>query len=129
MSPEAQRIAIAKACGWSFWQNQFETWVATRPDGKEVTMPGTPEQAIVGILDRFGLPNYLGDLNAIYEAEQILDKGQKIIRICTLYRIVIPKEEQDDRYFIDWNNAFKLVDATAPQRCEAFLRTLSLWTE
>jgi hypothetical protein len=48
MTPEEQRIAIAKACGWElrdiYWYG----------DGKECEVP----------------PNYLNDLNAMHEAEK-----------------------------------------------------------
>jgi hypothetical protein len=116
MTPEEQRIAIAEACGWKFWTNIHGTWVATRPDGKEVAMPGTPVQAVVGILDKFGLPNYHGDLNACAAMEKALTDAQWEDYIWNLNQIC----GHGDR---------PRISATAPQRCGSFLRTLGGWKE
>jgi hypothetical protein len=61
MKPEAQRIAIAEACGWKWFQK------------------GHPEhdvhwQSPQG--DYTNLPNYLNDLNAMHEAEETLNGQQ-----------------------------------------------------
>lgn len=57
MTPEAQRIAIAKACGR-----------VQRPDGFWF-----PKGANYGSQ---GIPDYLNDLNAMHEATQSLTKDQ-----------------------------------------------------
>jgi len=88
----------------------------------------------VWMLDPFGnhafghtIPNYLNDLNAMYEAEKLLT------------------DEQAQGYFDNLSNVtgarldtlgvqygvchFKMYNATAAQRSEAFLKTLSLWKD
>ena len=59
MTPEAQRIAIAEACGWSYEKN--ETYA---PDGA-FWWSKNPE-----------FPDYLNDLNAMHEAENTLTYEQ-----------------------------------------------------
>ncbi len=58
------------------------------------------------------LPDYLGDLNAMHEAEKVLTGIQ-----LAEYSIWLQKIEDYD--FL----------ATAAQRAEAFLKTLGLWIE
>jgi hypothetical protein len=96
MKPHRQRIAIAKACGfkWSEYSDELGQLVA------EFT------------------PNYLNDLNAMAEAEKVL---------------------QDDREaaFRGWlwlahgqpELRCAIVHATAAQRAEAFLRTIGKWED
>lgn len=110
MTPEEQRIAIAEAVG------------TARP----YYMDG------VRYIDS---PNYPSDLNAMHEAERVLDADQ-----CSTFVRLLDK--YDDHACLFWEcervnpdrdeiayEAFKLVHATAAQRAEAFLRTLNLWKE
>jgi hypothetical protein len=57
------------------------------------------------------LPDYLNDLNAMHEAEKVLDYNQL-------------REMEDS---VSFQFAVYPFHATAPQRAEAFLRTLELW--
>lgn len=61
------------------------------------------------------LPDYLSDLNAMHEAEKILNTNQAA-DYCELLRPIIC-------------GCWRLVHATAAQRAEAFLKTLGLWEE
>lgn len=64
MKPEAQRIAIAEACGWR--ATESPNWTGLRPDGRGWNGD---------------LPDYLNDLNAMREAEAIIIKrGARVIR-------------------------------------------------
>lgn len=90
MSPEKQRIAIAKSRGWT-----------------DCHFPISSNQS---------LPEYLNDLNAIIAAVREL-----------------PKEKRED--YLLWlgpsggtNSDFESVTATPAQHCEAYLRTLGLFT-
>ena len=99
MTEEQQRIAIAEACGWSYEKN--ETYA---PDGA-FWWSKNPE-----------FPDYLNDLNAMNEAENVLTGyPQRVTYYETLSKIV--------GYL-----AFEFVRATASQRAEAFLRTIGKWT-
>lgn len=118
MSPSDQRIAIAKACGWAPDEDhrgikgQWDVvkWFALKP------MPG----GNAWICD-VRVPDYLTDLNAMHEAESIRDLGRDDHH----------EMELDDICYRDWNAGKHWSDssiyATAPQRAEAFLRTLDLW--
>lgn len=99
MTPEQQRIAIAEACGWSYEKN--ETYA---PDGA-FWWSKNPE-----------FPDYLNDLNAMHEAENVLTGyPQRVTYYETLSKIV--------GYL-----TFEFAHATAAQRAEAFLRTIGKWT-
>lgn len=97
MTPEAQRIAIAEACGWeravqaSYWIDPKDGVVCARP------------------LD------YLNDLNAMHEAEKVLTQGQKTQYIYHL-QTLCGGQQFGDNYF-----------ATAVQRAEAFLKSIGKW--
>jgi hypothetical protein len=125
MSPEEQRIAIAEACG--------AKWLAVPPatdlqsamgfdlyrPGRLLTFMGEVPQilpiaktgydAIVG-----DIPDYLNDLNAMHEAEKVLNANQ----VDAYIDFLINGRKA---------TAFMAVFATATQRAEAFLRTIGKW--
>ncbi len=100
MNPEAQRIAIAKACGWlqSRTCNWGGWWYLKK--GKRAYQQ-TP-------------PDYLNDLNAMHEAENVLTNEQWWLFVEFLTEI-------------RGGGVALCISATAAQRAEAFLRTLNLW--
>jgi hypothetical protein len=101
MTPEAQRIAIAQACGWKLVTDnpEYEPYWED-PKGNMV--------AVSNGVHRF--PDYLNNLNAMAAAESIIIKaGAQTIR---LYEDALQK-------FVA-----NIVFATAAQRAEAFLRTI-----
>jgi hypothetical protein len=107
MTNEAQRIAIAEACGWTDIRaqkigNDHDLWGAK--DGR-----------------RNRIPNYLNDLNAMHEAEKVLTEKQVRSYAFTLAQVL------DTSPTVDLDDQFLNIHATASQRAEAFLRTLNLW--
>jgi hypothetical protein len=126
MTPEAQRIAIAEACGWKnvkatgFVANLSTVGIAGTKDGL-----------------RTSIPDYISDLNAMHEAEKALSDEDMEKATYFLWEIVL-KEGDDDpvnlngfspETWITINLAAKVQRATATQRAEAFLRTLGKWVE
>lgn len=112
MTEEAQRIAIAEACGW------------TDIEGGTGFPPGPSFRYADNLLR---LPNYPSDLNACHEMEKVLrnDQFHYTAYWRSLFKVVAGKKWTGDiGYFY-----FDLIHATAAQRCEAFLRTLNLWTK
>lgn len=110
ISPEAQRKAIAEACGAYktdviIWR---ETYYGPKHDGTRHSYLSE-------------LPDYLSDLNAMNEAEKVLTITQREDYVTYLSSIY----NRDSRSTIWW----VCVHATAAQRAEAFLRTLNLWDE
>jgi hypothetical protein len=99
MKPEDQRMEIAKACGCSKFTPDTIQFTARRSDGK------------------WGLiPDYLNDLNAMHEAENLLINSEN----CEEYQSHLAW--CDHGKYPEWR-------ATAAQRAESFLKTLNLWEE
>jgi len=120
MTPQAQRIAIAKACKWSHIENCNTMavggiWRGYPPTGQ-----------LVG--QKQLLPDYLNDLNAMHEAMNGLTDKQQI-RFNEELEIVCGAELIDFENDYNRYDLFKLVHATAAQRAEAFLRALNLWDD
>lgn len=119
MKADEQNRAIAEFCGWVY-APQFNA-----PTAKAFQKDGRLRY------DR-ELPDYYGDLNAISEAAlqlrtkgnqfQWLDYHRKLFK--TVWRI---SESSTD--YVGGALAWDVIEASAPQRCEALLRTLGLWKE
>lgn len=110
MTPEAQQIAIAEACGWKLeWRNI---------NGRNVR--SAVRRVQMWVFQQEELPDYLNDLNAMHEAEKLLKSEQHFTFQVELARVI-----NTTTYPLN----FALLHATATQRAEAFLRTLNLWTE
>lgn len=127
MKPEAQRIAIAEACGWQDCKTASKIG---RTITKTIVATNDVERAKGNVREKRGLPNwpyvtvpdYLNDLNAMHEAEKGLLKTKvksylRNLRACT------------GMDYFEEVTEFRYVTATAAQRAEAFLKTLNLWNE
>ena len=101
MKPEQQRIAIAEACGWR--QSRSPMWDRWWHEKGKKTY-------------RQFAPDYLNDLNAMHEAEKVLD-------------IVVERGEYREYLSFITGGEAEMIYATASQRAEAFLRTLDKWEE
>jgi hypothetical protein len=120
MTPEQQRIAIAEACGWTRCEGSM---------GFHQTLADEKSKQCGGRWSWFEIPNYLGDLNAMHEAEQVLSEEQKEQFVFWMNHIHPSADihHSDDQW--DFRlEVFSLVHSPASQRAEAFLRTLNLWT-
>jgi len=110
MKPEKQRIAIAKACGW--------TWTNKCPEhGKQTIKFWLNEHTGRKVYYDSSLPDYLNDLNAMHEAEKTFQDNATLWH---KYASIINKDYVNQPYTIG---------ATAAQRAEAFLRTVGRWEE
>lgn len=111
MKTEAQRIAIAQACGFRFAERTL-----TRPSGEAVTAYPLYNQVSL-------VPDYLSDMNAALTlCVALAEQG---------YGININKLTAG--WVCNFIGNDGLVSASAETLsaaiCEAFLRTLNLWTE
>jgi hypothetical protein len=86
-------------------------------------------------IPRIRLPNYTNDLNAMHEAEKTIPKRDKCIYANYLMMVVGFDGETDmvDDYG-EWSTSkttslFSILNATAAQRAEAFLKTIGKWEE
>lgn len=140
MSPEAQRVAIAEACGAKWHYVPPKEGYAYRP--KRILSFfswefDSPHCAPLPFPDKFGdatcIPDYLNDLNAMRGALSILRPddayySQQDMFIMELLRICSNKNrDQDDQVHL--SGCFHLATATPAQQAEAFLRTLELWDD
>ena len=114
MSPEKQRIAIAKLCGIEagvFAPGSFNS----DPDDIGPTFGSS----VLGYWcggKLVPIPDYLNDLNAIHNAERRL-LGEYIFELYT------------DLLSVMCGSYHNAVRATAAQRAEAILRVMKLWEE
>ena len=113
MNKELQRIKIAEACGWTAEQDSNGYWRAVNKKHGNAVELWLSEQNVWSV----GIPDYLNDLNAMHEAEKILNLHQQL-----RYQIELGGYMADNDY---WS----LCHSTAAQRAEAFLKTLGLWEE
>tara|TARA_R110000868_G_scaffold342640_1_gene603529 strand:- start:258 stop:614 length:357 start_codon:yes stop_codon:yes gene_type:complete len=116
MTPERQRVVIAEACGLT----NVAPWIVknVKHEGDDIT---------VGIWSDDGwVPQYLNDLNAMHDAVSIFDYDQADEfedHLCDICKRLNDEKENP----APWR--FAVVNATASQRAEAFLRTIGKWEE
>lgn len=115
MTPEAQRITIAKACGWH---------ICAPHVGPDIPEHLIAWERIGAVVMAPSLPNYLTDLNAMHEAESELSHTQYLYFTQRLDEICLRDADQNEPS-IESYSAY----ATAAKRAEAFLRTLNLWDD
>lgn len=122
MTPEAQRIAIAEACGWR--DIDTNPFAPTPPLCGFNDRLGKTEAANNG--SRWGIPDYPNDLNAMHEAEKMLTDDQFERYVVELGRVFYPKGRGPWK----WSECpAVVVRATAAQRAGALLRTLGKWED
>lgn len=120
MTDNEINVAIAEACGWTFFcVNAFNEHVYHGPNGEVATSPDSD--------DDYQLPHYAGDLNAMHEAEKNLDFLQIVDYVNTLFRKFDEGEgwEDSSTHLV----FFPFICAPARQRAEAFLRVTGRWIE
>ena len=120
MTPEAQRIAIAGACGWKYREirsgYESEGWFWC--NGEERLSK---------------LPDYLNDLNAMHEAVQSLrrngDQFQWLQYQQELFRVVWGRYFDIGEDYFGSELTWDVIEATAAQRAEAFLKAIGKWVD
>jgi hypothetical protein len=125
MKTEAQRIAIAEACGWKFVKDDAKKYdYVENPQGGQCNR----EYAMKNV-GPLCVPDYLNDLNAMHEAEKVLTLEQT--KVYTLELFMILERSGDLRSVTQSQNYLFAYEwhATAAQRAEAFLRTIGKWEE
>ena len=116
MTPEQQRIKIAEACGFTIGTKETSTWSILK-NGRFHTCFSGKRLVTATLADGLKcLPDYLSDLNAMHEAEKVLD-------------IVVERGEYREYLSFITGSEVEMIYATASQRAEAFLRTLDKWEE
>lgn len=124
MNKELQQIKIAEVCGYVWNDRRIGVWGWwTDPSGLQVSWGQNKLEAMSQLL----MIDYLNDLNAMHEAEEILTIGQRGEFWDVLHRMVARHEFWGDDTTND--TCFRVMHVTAAQRAEAFLKTLGLWEE
>lgn len=108
MTPESQRIALAKWAGW--------TDIANEEFFGAIILKGTCPH----LKCTQAVPDFLHDLNAVHELEERLSESDQFKYYWRLLDVVLAKIPV---------RQLALVSATAVQRCEALLRCLGLWED
>lgn len=136
MTPEAQRIVIAEACGWQLDKLQQSKY-HSMSFGVDALQYSYVWLAPNGKTKYKECPDYLNDLNAMHEAYLYLvsisrpasaRRQPDVTFNLRLMEICNPGEQLwDNGTFLGnhWN-ALEAVNASAAQRAEALLRTLNL---
>jgi hypothetical protein len=124
MKPEKQRIAIAEACGWKDIKdtNHESVDIESRSITYWSGLTGVPPEFIHYEWNRVIIPDYLNDLNAMHEVEKVLSRGEHYYQTGEFGLYV---ENLD----LVRCGRLHLIEATAAQRAEAFLRTIGKWEE
>jgi len=113
MTPEAQRIAIAEACGWK------------HVGSIGFILKGCPPDYVYGSRAlQSNVPDYLTDLNAMHEAEKTLDTTNGGPKSGDCLRYAYSRELY--KLTPEWLQPFR---APAHIRAEAFLRTIGKWDD
>jgi len=121
MTPERQRIVIAEVCGWTccgqvpgLHPHGLAPWLKVSDY--------TSEQVLNHEVPIDTLPDYLGNLNAMHQAEShlgcVIDTDGTLEFAYELQLIKVMKP-----------SGWRIYYATAAQRAEAFLKTLNKWEE
>ena len=123
MKPEAQRIAIAEACGWSVIRLSCGFYAKHKTEGRiSISAASACATQNEAMCDR--VPDYINDLNAMHEAEKMLTDEQDLEYSESLEQVVGARFNSNNG-----EDMRRLRSATAAQRAEAFLRTLGKWEE
>lgn len=122
MTPQAQRIAIATACGLG-WKPEWS-------DSGYTSWEEYVARCGIEVLNEH-IPDYLEDLNAMHEAEQLIDKLPVDTRSLWLDTLAVCCKWPDVKNAAElrFETQYLCARATASQRAEAFLRTLGLWKD
>jgi hypothetical protein len=113
MTPDEINIAIAEFCGFKdvHFSPSWNKVIGTKhePEGNEYEV----------------IPNYYGSLDAVHEAEKHAPKRKEYAYM--LYRVVSGLASD---IYVHWSDIGEdIFDATAPQRCEALLKTIERWRD
>ena len=118
MKPLEQRLAIAEACNLSRLAPIEQRTRTGKKDPNGVVL-WFMEEHHGGAATWAKVPDFLNDLNACREMEEALSYDQRI-----LYCDLLEKFDQANTERHAW---FRITHATAPQRAEAFLKTIGKW--
>lgn len=113
MSPEEQRIAIAESVGWKHQKGEEPVYGGSFQAAGWFSPKGKFHKSDWTFKSVFGLPDFVGDLNAMHSVEATLTADRARDYHNQLGRMAAGGA---------W-----IWFATAAQRAEAYLRTIGKW--
>lgn len=121
MKPEAQRIAIAEACGWTHKKSrskslgEYSVWMNEK----------------LGIQYSSHCPDYLHDLNSIIGAIKDVILGNVDLEKAFVKHLnaILDRRADDDAGPVVCEYEMAQITAGADEFCEALLKTLGRWVE
>ena len=127
MTPDQQRIKVAELCGWiSLGVSKYQTPTGDTREGPIGASPDGSLNPLAGPYVGYGsdgyvcvLPDYLNDLNAMHDAEGLLDTPKRRGVFIDRLFIIVSGRSIATRSLCD-----QICHATAAQRAEAFCLTL-----
>ena len=122
MSIDQINIAIAESMGWVKVENSR---ASLAPKEFRIDSAGEAWTSL-----QLAMPDYRNDLNAMHEAEKVLDMHQQYDYGEALARMRIGAEFDDPEGFSPngWGY-YSPITATAAQRAEAYLKTIGKWQQ
>jgi hypothetical protein len=121
MTDEEINEAIAPIQGWDMDPEEAHEWESR---GRWVKSPRGAMKF------RHAIPNYCNDLNAMHEAIMLLPSGVRENSFTSQLAMVCGfNAHGSDAWSELHQGRCAVINATARQRAEAFLRTLSKWEE
>jgi hypothetical protein len=118
MTPAEINKAIAESRRWMAHPTVRNVWRTPEQCERNKKLIGTVSGP--WSTESSGPPNYYNDLNSIQEAVMLLTPDQMIDYCNFRLRAVVGEGCITD---------YKMINATAPQRCEAYLRTIGKWRD
>lgn len=128
MDRNAQRIAIAEACGW-----KKVHWYSDNA-GPDILSGDPPPTYKKRHKYDSAVPDYLDDLNAMHQVEMVLNREER-----RTYCAYLCASINEQATWMDWwsditdtdklDAVFAAANATAAQRAEAFLKTIGKWSQ
>lgn len=106
--------------GWEFDPKEAHHWTSR---GRWVKPPSGE------LVFRHAIPDYFNNLNAMHEAEALLDYDGQVAFVTALCPLVGLTGENNYWYDLECHEAWKMVNATAAQRAEAYLKTIGKWQQ
>ena len=111
MTPDEQRIAIARACGWT--DVGLKVWDMCHPLILMGVPPGSTKHEVV--------PDYFNDLDAMFEAEEWLTEGMFDDYVAELMDLMHHEHMANEPEF----RLIRAVHASADRRAKAYVNLLN----
>lgn len=127
MKQDEQQIAIAAACGWKYIRAEVD-WLPNELTGHFTKPHPTDPEKEKFYCTRHSIPDYLNDLNAMHQALAYLEPDQ-IDQFAAELTAIVLENDTKAWWDLNMNEVGHVINATAAQHAEAFLRTLNLWTD